>query len=354
VNRLVRAAALVCACLTLVTCEQAPGKGGAQSTADTGGLQIRGAGATFPQPLYKRWIAQYGAAHPDVHLRYEGVGSGEGIKRFIAERVDFGASDAAMRDAEIAQVKRGVKLIPATAGMVVLAYNLPGVTGELRLSREAVGGIFAGKVKRWDDPRLQASNPDLVLPKRDIAIVVRRESSGTTYAFTNHLSAVSLAWRDQGPGVGKVIDWPGNTMTASGNAGVAQRVKISQNSIGYMEYGFAKRLGLPMAVLQNKAGNYVKPTAANGQAALAAAAADIPANLRLFVPDPPGADSYPIVTMTWLLLYGFYPDAAKAAALKEAVAWELTEGQASAEELGYIPLPEVIVTKAKAALDSIH
>jgi phosphate transport system substrate-binding protein len=332
---------------------------GGQSAADgqaapVAALQIKGAGATFPEPLYQKWIGRYQAGHPGVAFTYEGVGSGEGIKRFIAEKVDFGASDAAMNDAEIAQVQRGVKLIPATAGMVVLAYNLPGVEGELRLPRDVYPDIFLGKVRRWDDPRIVAANPHLKLPSKLIQTVVRRESSGTTFAFTNHLSAISTAWRE-GPGIGKQIDWPGGAMTGRGNEGVAQKVKISQGSIGYMEYGFARRLGLPIAVLQNKAGHFVKPDADSGRTALAAAAsADLPANLRLFVPDPAGADSYPIVSLTWILLYDRYPDPAKAAALKEALAWGLSEGQAIAAEMGYIPLPKAITAKAAQAVATIH
>jgi len=316
-------------------------------------LQIKGAGATFPEPLYQKWIDQYRAGHPEVAFEYEGVGSGEGIKRFIAGSVDFGASDAAMKDEEIAQVKDGVKLIPITAGMVVLAYNLPGVEGELRLPRDVYVDIFLDRIARWDDPRIRAANPGLALPAKLIQPVVRRDSSGTTFAFTNHLSAVSAAWREQGPGTGKQIDWPGAAMTGMGNEGVAQKVKISHGSIGYMEYGFARRLGLPVAILQNQAGEYVKPDATSGRAALAAAAADLPHDLRLFLPDPAGADSYPIVSLSWILLYQKYADPRKARALKEALTWGLRQGQPSAEAMGYIPLPENIVAKATEALAGI-
>ena len=273
--------------------------------------------------------------------------------------MDFGASDAAMNDAEIARVQppagRGVKLIPVTAGEVVLAYNLTPIAGEeLRLPRDVYVDIFLGKIWRWDDPRIAAANRHLKLPPKLIQVVVRRDSSGTTYAFTNHLSAVSRVWREEGPGTGKQIDWPGGAMTGSGNEGVAQKVKLSQGSIGYLEYGFAKRLGLPMAVLQNKAGEFVKPDASSGQAALDAATQDIPDDLRVFLPDPPGTDAYPIVSLTWLLLAETYPDTTKAAALRQAVEWELGPGQAIAEELGYIPLPETLVRRARQALDEVH
>ncbi len=239
----------------LVACgTDSPEESATQSAREEAGLKLQGAGATFPEPLYQEWITGYETVNPDVAIVYEGVGSGEGIKRFIAEEVDFGASDAAMNDQEIARVARGASLIPATAGMVVLAYNLPGVEGELRLPRDVYVDIFLAKVWRWDDPRIVAANPDLELPSKLIQPVVRRDSSGTTYAFTNHLSAISDAWREEGPGTGKQIDWPGGAMTGSGNEGVAQKVKISHGAIGYMEYGFARRLGLPMATLENRAG----------------------------------------------------------------------------------------------------
>jgi phosphate transport system substrate-binding protein len=317
-------------------------------------LQIKGAGATFPEPLFREWAERRSKIRPDVAFAYDGVGSGEGIKRFTSGQVDFGASDAAMSDQEIARVKAGVKLVPVTAGMIVLAYNLPGVQGELRLPRDVYVDIFLGRIWRWDDPRIIAANPSLALPPKLIQTVVRRDSSGTTYAFTNHLTAISRAWRDEGPGTGKQIDWPGGAMTGRGNEGVAQKVKISEGSIGYMEYGFAKRLGLPMAVLENKAGQFVRPTASSGQAALAGAASLLPENLRLFVPDPAGVDSYPVVSLSWALLYGTYPQPEKAAALREALTWGLTEGQPIAEEMGYIPLPAAIASRATQAVTSIQ
>lgn len=344
--------AAVFVAVVLTSCGGESTEGQAESRA---ALQVKGAGATFPEPLYKEWIAFYKGKHPDIDFSYEGVGSGEGIKRFIAEQVDFGASDAAMKDAEIARVQRGVKLIPVTAGMVVLAYNLPGVEGKLRLPRDVYVDIFLGKIWRWDDPRIVAANPGLDLPPKLIQTVVRRDSSGTTYAFTNHLSTISRAWQNEGPGTGKLIDWPGGAMTGRGNEGVAQKVKISHSSIGYMEYGFARRLGLPMALLQNKAGEFVKPDANSGRAALAAAAArELPDDLRLFVPDPEGSNSYPIVSLSWILLYESYPAPEKAAALKEAMSWGLREGQPIAEEMGYIPLPEEITSRAGQVVSGIR
>ena len=224
------------------------------AASDAGTLQLHGAGATFPAPLYKKWLEEYQKRHPDVQLSYDAIGSGEGTKRFMAGTVDFGASDAAMSDEEMAAVTRGVRLLPTVAGSIVLAYNLDGLGGDLKLTRDVYVDIFLGKIKVWDDPRIKAANARLRLPHDNIALVVRQDSSGTTYAFTNHLSAVSGQWRDHGPGVGRVIAWPGNSMVAPGNEGVAGRIKHSKGAIGYVEYGMAQRAGLTMAWLENKAG----------------------------------------------------------------------------------------------------
>jgi phosphate transport system substrate-binding protein len=350
-------AAAVLSVLALVACsqEQPPQEASTATVDDSdAAIHIKGAGATFPQPLYKRWIALYREQHPEIAITYEGVGSGEGIRRFLAEAVDFGASDAAMSDTDLAKVgERGALMIPMTAGMVVLAYNVPGVEDGLRLPRALVADIFAGKVSHWDDPRIEAANPGVTLPHRTITPVVRRDSSGTTFVLTNHLGAAHAWWAgDQGPGIGKQIDWPGNTMAVNYNEGVAQRVKTSEGTIGYMEYEFADRLGLPIAILENQAGQFVAPSPSAGTAALASADA-IPDDLRVFVPDPPGMDAYPIVSYTWLLLYERYPDAAKRAALQDAVRWGLTEGQSVAEEMGYIPLPEQMVALAQARVERI-
>jgi phosphate transport system substrate-binding protein len=322
--------------------------------APSGPVALHGAGATFPAPLYLKWIDVYTKMNPKVAIDYKVVGSGEGTKRFLENTVDFGASDAALSDEQISQAKAGATLIPATSGIIVLAYNLPDVTGTLKLSREVYADMFLGKIRHWNDPRIQELNPELKLPKQTITLVARLDSSGTTFAMTNHLSAISEAWRNQGPGVGKLIDWPGVTMTAPGNEGVAGRIKRSWGSIGYVEYGFAERLGLPMAHLQNKAGRFIKPGLQSGQAAIAANVNQIPSNLRVFLPDPDGEESYPIISFTWLLLHDRHPDAQKSAALKGFVNWALTDGQSYSIDLGYIPLPDNMATLARAAVDRVQ
>lgn len=317
-------------------------------------VQVSAAGATFPAPLYQKWISEYLKDHPDKAIFYDAVGSGEGTKRFLKRTVDFAASDAAMTDEEMAQIEGGVKLIPATAGIIVLAYNLKGLNGTLKLPRDVYVDIFAGTITSWSDPRIAQANPRQNLPSTKIVLVTRLDSSGTTFAFTNHLSAVSKAWRDRGPGIGKLVKWPANTMSARGNEGVAGRIKISEGAIGYLEYGYAQRAGLAMAWLENRAARFIEPTPSNGQAALTNSAGDMPDNLRMFLPDPGGEASYPIVTYSWMLLYGDHRDAAKGTLVKDFVRWGLMEGQQYSEALGFCNLPARIAGLASKAVDEVR
>jgi phosphate transport system substrate-binding protein len=326
----------------------------ASTVAQATSIELQGAGATFPAPLYQRWISNFTKQHPNLQINYKAVGSGEGIRGFLAEELDFAGSDAALSDEQMTQVKRGAQLVPATAGIIVIAYHVKDLNGQLKLPRAVYENIFAGKITRWNDAKIQAANPDVKLPNENITIVARQDSSGTTYAFTNHLSAISPEWRDRGPGVGKVVDWPGNAMVARGNEGVASRIKVSEGSIGYMEYGFAKRLGLPMASLENKAGHFVEPDDSSGAEALAQNSQRMPENLRLLIPDPDGEKSYPILTLSWLLLYKHHPNAERASAIKQFVNYGLTDGQRYSNELGYVPLPEEIISRSRKALDAIQ
>ncbi len=324
--------------------------------APPGGTLLKGAGATFPSLLYKKWFQVYQKDHPSTVIAYDAVGSGEGIRRFMGksakeeELVDFGASDAAMKDEDMAQVRKGVVLLPVTAGSVVLAYNLPEFEGDLRLSREAYAGIFLGEITKWNDSRIAKSNPGVKLPKISIATVVRQDSSGTTYAFTKHLDAISDKWRSlHGPST--LVNWEGSAMRAKGNEGVAARIKQSFGSIGYVGYEFAQKLGLKLAILENREGKFVKPTGITATAALSTA--QMPDNLRLFIPDPPGRDSYPIVTLSWILLYGSYEDPPKTKAMHDFFMWCLKDGQGFAEELGYVRLPPAISERALKALETV-
>ncbi len=338
---------LLALCSTRIACRDS----NASKALPAGTLQLQGAGATFPAPLYKKWLEEYQKRTSDVALSYESIGSGEGTKRFLEGGVDFGASDAALSDEESAQVARGVQLLPMVAGSIVLAYNLEGLGGDLKLKRDVYVDMFLGRITTWDDGRIQATNPGLKLPRQTIALVARQDSSGTTFAFTNHLSAISEAWRNLGPGTGRVVAWPHNTMLAPGNEGVAGRIKLSQGAIGYVEYGMAQRTGLKMAWLENKAGHFIQPHGGSGLATLINTT--MPSNLRAFFPDPEGQDSYPIVTYSWLLLYKKYDNPQKLVALKRYLTWCLTEGQAFSESLGYVRIAPQVVTQALRALDSL-
>ncbi|MEI6035253.1 MAG: phosphate ABC transporter substrate-binding protein PstS [Verrucomicrobiae bacterium] len=310
--------------------------------------QLSGAGASFPAPLYQRWGVEYNKLHPAVQVNYQSVGSGAGVKNFTAGVVDFGASDAAMSDAEIAKVANGVVMIPATAGEIVYAYNLPGVE-KLNLSREAMAGIYLGTITKWSDPVLAKSNPGVKLPELAIQVAYRSDGSGTTYVFTQHLSAISKDFNEK-IGTDKSVTFPVG-VGGKGNEGVTALVKQSPGAVGYVEYGYAKNNGLAMANLENKSGKFVEPSPVGGAATLANV--KLPENLRVWPVDPEGAADYPIVSFTWLLLSQKYADPAKLAALKEFVTYGLTDGQKFSEELGYIPLPAPVVEKAKAALATV-
>ncbi len=311
-------------------------------------VKLQGAGASFPAPLYLKWFKAFSANRPGTQVDYQSVGSGSGVKSFIDRTVDFGASDAAMTPEEIARVDVGVQLLPMTAGSVVLAYNLPGVA-DLKLTRKAYLGIFLGQVKRWNDPVIASANPGAKLPDQPINVVVRADSSGTTYVFTKHLAAVSEEFA-KSPGVDKMPAWPVGTRS-KGNEGVTAALKTTPGSIGYIEYGYARSQKLPTATLENKAGAFVAATTASGQAALAST--PLPENLIAWASDPDAKDAYPIVTYTWLLLYRSYPDKAKHEALQDLLKFALTDGQKEAEALGYIPLPPAVAEKALSAVRSI-
>ncbi|MGZ6211100.1 MAG: phosphate ABC transporter substrate-binding protein PstS [Candidatus Binataceae bacterium] len=324
-----------------------PGAGAA--IGSEGAITLQGTGATFPAPLYQKWFTEYNKAHPEVQINYQALGSGAGIKQFQQNLVDFGASDAAMTDAEMAAVKDGVVLLPMTAGAIVLAYNLPDGPSELKLSRAAYVGIFLGKITQWDDPAIAKSNPGVKLPSTKITVVVRSDGSGTTFVFTSHLSAISDAWKS-GPGAGKSVNFPA-AVAGKGNPGVTALIKETPGAIGYVEYGYAVQTKMAMASLENKSGTYVKPDLTTGRGALASV--QLPANLRAWITDPTGAQAYPIVTYTWLLCYKKYKDPQKLAALKSVIEYGLTQGQTFSVDLGYIPLPSKVVDADKKALAEI-
>ena len=315
-------------------------------------LRLVGSGATFPFPIYSTWFKTFSKNNPNVLVDYQGKGSGAGIKDFINHTVDFAGSDAAMTDEEMAQVKEGVQLLPMTAGTIVLAYNLPGNPKGLKLSREVYPKIFLAQIKKWNDPLIAKDNPNIKLPDLDITVVRRADSSGTTFVFTKHLSAVSEAWA-KGPGFGTTVKWPESDkiVAAPKNDGVTATIKQTPGAIGYIEYGYAVNAKVEMAALQNKDGKFVEPTIKSGQEALANAT--MPPDMRVWLPDPSGEGAYPIATYTWLMFYKKYDNPDKVKAIQGLLKYCLTEGQTFAEKLGYIPLPKNVVEQVEKAAQNI-
>lgn len=312
------------------------------------GATLNGAGASFPAPLYQRWFSEYNKVNPNTKISYQSVGSGAGVKQFTAGTIDFGASDTGMTKEEIAKVSRGVLLVPATAGSIVLAYNLPDVEG-IKLSRDIYPDILLGKITNWNDPRIAKINPELKLPDQPITVIYRSDGSGTTAVLTKHLSTISPAWKS-GPGEGKSVSWPVGT-GAKGNEGVTAQIQQTQGAIGYTEYGYATQNKLPFATLENKAGQFVAATPESASAALASVT--LPEDFLGFAPDPTGEQSYPIVSYSWVMVYKTYDDPAKAQAVENMLKWGLTEGQKFSGELGYVPLPESVVSKVQPAVDAL-
>ena len=314
--------------------------------------RVTGAGASFPFPLYSNWFKAFSRAHPDVIVDYQSKGSGAGVRDFLNRTVDFAASDAAMSDEEMAAVEGGVVLLPVTAGEITLVYNLPGIDRGLRLPRDVYPAIFRGEIRRWNDPRIAAANPDLDLPELPITVVRRADSSGTTNAFTRHLTAVDPAWA-AGPGTGKTVQWPQGAryVAAPKNDGVTSTILQTPGGLGYVEHAYAKFSGVEPAALENAAGRFVLPGEGGGREALDEVT--LPEDLRVWVDDPAADAAYPIVTYTWLLFYRDHGDPEVAALLRELVRYCMTEGQAVADRLGYVSLPPRVVEKVLAAAEGI-
>jgi phosphate transport system substrate-binding protein len=321
----------------------------AASSAAGGTVSISGAGATAPNPLYQRWFQEYNKTNPSVQISYDSVGSGAGIKRYLDQTVDFGATDSALKSDEKAKLAadRGKPVqVPTTGLFVVFAYNLDGVT-DLKLSRSSFCGIVDGSIKTWNDPKLAKDNAGATLPATPVTFVHRSDGSGTTSIFTSHIAKACPNWK---AGSGKTVEWPVGT-GAKGNEGVTAQIQQTKGAIGYTEYSYAKENKLAMASVQNKAGTFITP--APEAAAKALEGAKIPDDFALKVPDPEQKDAYPIVSLTWVLLYENPKDPAKAKAFNEFLKWSLKDGKQFASELGYIPLPDDLATKVTTAVDTI-
>ncbi|MEB3826614.1 phosphate ABC transporter substrate-binding protein PstS [Phormidium sp. CCY1219] len=326
--------------------------GGAETTdklALAEPVTLNGAGASFPAPIYQRWFQDMNQQYPNLQVNYQSVGSGAGVRQFTAGTVDFGASDVAMTDEELQEMQKGALMLPMTAGSIVLAYNLPGVEDGLQLPRAVYTDILLGNIQNWNDPQIAEVNPDVNLPDQPITVVHRSDGSGTTGVFTKHLSAISPEWESQ-VGAGKTVEWP-TGVGAKGNEGVTAQIQQTPGAIGYVEYGYAKNNDLNVAALENQAGNYIMPSEETAASTLDAVT--LPENMRAFITDPEGENSYPIVTYTWLLAYENYEDPQTAKAVEAAIEYGLTKGQEAASQLGYIPLPPSVREKVAAKADQI-
>jgi len=319
--------------------------------SNTASVNLNGAGATFPFPLYSKWFDEYGKSNPDVRINYQSIGSGGGIKQLQAGTVDFGASDAPLSDEEMRAMPAPVVHLPMVAGAVVLAYRLPGVPTGLKLSPDVVAGIFLGDINRWNDKKIAALNPDVKLPALDVAVAHRSDGSGTTYIFTHYLTAVSNAWAKK-VGAGKSVSWPAG-IGGKGNEGVAGVLTKTPGSIGYVELAYADQNDLTVAALQNKDGAFVMPDIESTTAAAAAAVEAMKKDVRVSIVNAPGKDAYPISGFTYILLYKDQQDAAKGAALADFLRWAITDGQAFAAPLKYAPLPDEVVELNEKSLDTL-
>jgi phosphate transport system substrate-binding protein len=331
----------------------------ATSCSDAGNdLNLQGSGATFPAPLYKRWFLENYKNNPHSRVNYSAIGSGAGIRQFTSGLVDFGASDAGMSKKEIDKLPPdygGVLILPMTAGCIVLSYNLPELSQPVRLSRAAYVKIFLRQITSWRDDEIVRDNPGVALPDRDITVVTRADSSGTTFAFTTHMDAVAKSVGiDWEPGVDKSVKWK-ESIAAQGNDGVAALIQLTPGAIGYIEFGYAHLAGLPMAALENKSHQYVVPDEAGVAGGKALEGAKIPDDLQIKVTDPTAPEAYPIVTYTWLLCRKVYESARVADGLKSLLRFALDEPQQrTAQALGYVQVPSEVIGSIRTQLETIR
>lgn len=321
------------------------------SSSTSGNVQLQGAGATFPNPLYQKWLSEYGKLHTNIKIDYQSVGSGAGIKQIKEGTIDFGASDSPMKDEDLKSAPGELLHIPTVLGAVVLTYNLSGVTQTLKFSPEVVADIFLGKIKKWDDPRIAADNAGVKLPVADITVVHRSDGSGTSAVFTDYLSKVSAEWKEK-VGTGTSPSWPVG-IGGKGNEGVTGQVKNTPNTIGYVELVYAVQNKLPVAHVKNAAGSFVEPSIDAVTAAAAASVATTPDDLRVSITNAVGANVYPISSYTYILVYKSQKDAGKGKALVDFLWWGLHDGEGFARELQYAPLPAEIVKRAEQKINSI-
>jgi len=317
--------------------------------------KLNACGASFPAPIYQKWFLEYGKAHKGVQINYEANGSGGGKKGVTDGTVDFGASDMPMTDKELADAAakgRNLLHFPTVMGAVVPAYNIPGVTQDLKFSPEALAGIYLGAIKKWNDPVIAKDNAGVKLPAEDIVVVHRTDASGTTFVWTDYLSKVSPDWKSK-VGANSAVSWPVG-LGGPQNAGVMGLVKQQPNSIGYVELLYASQNKVPYGMVKNSAGKFIKGSVASVTEAAAGAAKDMPKDFRVSITNAPGANSYPISSFTWLLVPQKIADPAKAKEIKAMIRWVLTDGQKECPALDYAPLPNNVVSMEMKQIDAVQ
>ena len=317
-----------------------------------GAQNITAAGATFPYPIYNKWFTEYAQAHSGVHINYQSIGSGGGIKQVSDGTVDFGASDGPMNDQQLAEAKIKVMHIPTVLGAVVPIYNLPGISKDLNFSGDVIADIYLGKITKWNDGRIAKDNPGVSLPDKAILPVYRSEGSGTTFIFSDFLSKVSPAWM-AGPGKGTAIKWPVG-IGQKGSEGVTGMVRQSPGAMGYVELVYALQNKVQYGAVKNASGKFLKATTDGVTEAAASAAKTMPADFRVSITNAPGANSYPISSFTWLLIPTHFQDPAKGKAVADFLRWMLANGEGEAAALGYAPLPKPVADKVSAAIAKVQ
>jgi phosphate transport system substrate-binding protein len=313
---------------------------------------LTAAGATFPDPIYEHWFQTFKKAHPTIQVNYQPIGSGGGIKQLTEGTVDFGASDMPMKDEQIAAMKVKPLHFPTVLGGVVITYNIPGVTQDLKFTSALISDIFMGKITAWNDARIAKENPGVTLPKNDILVVHRSDGSGTTFVFTDYLSKVSPEWKSK-VGANTAVSWPTGS-GQSGNAGVAGMVKQTPGAIGYVELIYALQNHMAYGLVKNSSGAYLKADLNSVTEAAAGAAKEIPDDFRVSITNAPGKGAYPISTFTWLLIPSEIKDAAKRKAITDFLKWMMTDGQKDCASLSYAPLPKTVVAKEQKQIALIH
>jgi phosphate transport system substrate-binding protein len=311
---------------------------------------LNGAGATFPYPMYSKWFSEYNKLHSDIQFNYQSIGSGGGIRQVLAGTVDFGATDGPMTDEQLAQAKTKILHIPTVLGADVPAYNIPGVSEELKFTPELLANIFLGKITSWNDAAIAKANPGVNLPNQPVIVIHRSDGSGTTYIWTDYLSKVSTDWKNQ-VGKGTSVKWPVG-LGGKGNEGVAGMVRQMQGSIGYVELIYAVQNHIAYGSVKNAAGQFVKASLDSVTAA-AASVKSMPADFRVSITNAPGKDAYPISSFTWLLIPSTSKDAAKGKIIGDFLNWMVADGQKMTADLSYAPLPESVVAKVKETIKQV-